>query len=578
MLEIWGLSLKCQDLGPNVSSFTNLHITCAIGLLFGGFLLRLVQEIATRGRVSQFDQAFCREENCRESSLLLLRKLALAYKHICLFFAIALAVLGSSSQSSAQLLAPESIRTPASVAVTNKLAKSESAGLLSFEQMKRLDAETRGLYLVGVQYMMEDISNAERITGLKYEVDPKKPAVWMRWFAPEAYAAVTDKSCIYGGNISERDFNNVYCKRPPVTNSACKDKVQCNELLYGPGVCVPPGNSATSQCTRNSKPLEELGQAVMASAASKKQWNEFVADLNSYCKKGTEGPQVEICRMIQGRAVQIEDKAAGRRSPAAATQASTRTATVTGTTVVRSQSIQTRTQVVVARRQVPSSEAPPQGPQSSQECDPFSEKCCSVSDLMGNEFSGYSQGLSLSEAQRVMCDPNPPDPRWIAQIRSRLSRVTGAGNAGRFAQSLSKTAIENFDFCSAHMNKMRATRQMSPPSNRAQVLDYQSTTGIRGLVYLNMGGGASSVFDSGNLVGGLSHFNLTICDVSDGRGSGYGGYTSGATYGSQPNYQHIPVFPTDCAGQDMDACSDKLGRGEPPPVAPRSTRHKRAPK
>jgi hypothetical protein len=103
-------------------------------------------------------------------------------------------------------------------------------------------------------------------------------------------ASGAPQSCVYAGWISTTDSKG-YCQRPKVCEGEnSPNKVQCNPLLFGKGVCVSVATAedrkkATVTCFQNSKPNTAVAEEIRSSALEWKTFNESFGKSTAPCNK-----------------------------------------------------------------------------------------------------------------------------------------------------------------------------------------------------------------------------------------------------------------------------------------------------
>lgn len=384
---------------------------------------------------------------------------------------------GVSAEASAVSMRSESSARRSALSSSLWIATPEEVGFPSHDEWLALSSENRELYLIGLQFLLRDLNEAEAKEGLKYEVDPKSVRYqWpyqsphrsafhaafqsalqsplMRSILSEARANPTDRTCIYAGWLRERDFNNRYCQKPPSEGCTPDSYVKCNPLLFG-DICVQGGNSATSNCVRQSKPLAEIRQLVTTRA---QEWNTLRTQLVDYCRRGQ---QEAVCRTIVARINDINSLTGAERVTVAP-----QAATARGSRPIRETPAQQRAGGASGRPQAAtraSGSAPTVArttaapvAQSSASAG-LSSECRDYLLIRPGQISRIGSGsdgtfMSVAEARFMMCSTRPPPESWLNSMRSRLegiraSAARSGGAEGQYNSSWITHLQRNFNRC-----------------------------------------------------------------------------------------------------------------------------------
>ena len=369
----------------------------------------------------------------------------------------------------------------------------------SFDELMRLSEKERGMYVVGVEGLLNALAESDKDLQTEYQTADRRWEILETIFGGPAFATSTtdnnDRRCIYAGSVSEMDINGRYCMRP--LNQGCPGKITCNPLIYGAKQCVPGGSQAkyaSRNCAEKAKSIP-LSKIVKSIEGKRDEWEAFRKELAGYCESPRPS-QKGLCLTVRARVKRIEatlpsqavtepkteepapapPQTAPEAKPAPQAPADT-TASTSSTETSPGVSIAPATDdaplaVRPRRGKGTISLAPSEG--ATVAAITGAGQICSPSFLLGdlkNENDTYTYGLnlmSIGEAQDLMCTNGGINSKWVDEVRKMLRYKLSQVNTvpARYRNNeraeIEKTS-SNFEACLKQAQERRQGKVFSDP-------------------------------------------------------------------------------------------------------------------
>lgn len=448
----------------------------------------------------------------------------------------------------------------------------------TYEEFMRLSQKERGIYLVGVEGVLNALSDTDKDLKTEYQSADARWDLINSIFNVAKADDGSDRRCIYAGSVSEMDINGRYCMRPK--DQGCAPKITCNPLLYGAARCVPGGSQAkfaSRNCARIAKPLNEVIKDI---EGKREEWEALRKDLAGYCESPRPS-QKGLCLTVKARLARVEAilpsqadsepapsasvpasaPATEVAAPAVETQAAVAAAPVSAPTTdsaikIRALPAKTETQAAQPAAQ---SAAPASGETVTEDCSgpikrstivatssssgsvPAVTKAgsvCSRSFLLGdlkNENDQYTYGLnlmSIGEAQDLMCTTGAIGQEWIDEVRKMLRyKLSQLGNVPARYRNNEKSEIEktsaNFEACLNDAFKIRAGKVVSDPYPNGGTIQisgydscqpsYKQNPKSISAVFTNSAGKNLGTLDVGHMGAWIEKEQISVCKIRIGQ-------------------------------------------------------------
>lgn len=366
--------------------------------------------------------------------------------------------------------------------------------LITHDEFKALSRERQMLYVEGLQTLFREwaVLQSEDQEMRYQNASTARPGAldfFSALFA-EARAAEQRRACIYAGWISNVDDSGRFCQSPSRCDQPGKKNwVQCNPLVFGPGVCAPQGGTASKSCQIGAKSAEDIRSYILS---HKQEFMNLRRELESVCPN-VKNPTV--CMAIQFRVSQMYDFSKDQLEsvPASAPTASTGARPVrvsqrpptgrpTRTGFAGDADGSTAPPPLPAAEILPADGAqparpnvaarPPTRPQparppasqpsatevsdtlSVKDCPAFGNKCeatALMQPMAGPQDSSWAGKtlMSLEQAQAFYCRTEPVNPQFLNDVRSFL----------RTQKARVRNTSVTYDNCKEKRNKQNCIRE-----------------------------------------------------------------------------------------------------------------------
>ena len=187
-----------------------------------------------------------------------------------------------------------------------RVVAEEPSHFLSHEQFMAQSKANQESYLIELQKMLSDLEKYQATKGSFRE------PLSLNLFFERAYAIEEGGPCIFAGKLKtwEKRERGLFCPSPGY--GICHaPEIECNPLVFGPGVCTTRNAYATRNCETNSKSVAEIVRYI-SDPSRRKEWDDFTRSLNDYCKGDNLRVQGPECGIIQFRLAEI-NRAFGKR-------------------------------------------------------------------------------------------------------------------------------------------------------------------------------------------------------------------------------------------------------------------------
>jgi hypothetical protein len=160
-----------------------------------------------------------------------------------------------------------------------------------------LTTQQRASYLAAVRDSLEKIEqNQKNANYAAFDRSLK----FLNWMESQA-TAEAPQTCVYAGWIGH--FEDVggrrLCMSPPEAQANCPaGQIGCRPGLFGAGLCVPRGASATQTCSVRSQ-ASEVSQQYLRDSSLENDWNNLKQAIDSACENNER--QTGPCNIFRTR-------------------------------------------------------------------------------------------------------------------------------------------------------------------------------------------------------------------------------------------------------------------------------------
>jgi hypothetical protein len=202
-------------------------------------------------------------------------------------------------------------------------ASKSKISILDYDQLMKLDVDTRAEYISRLQHLLTDIEAQQNRERMTYSTTGNNTAgLFIQLFATVMADWKGGEKCVFAGYVSETykkelsdGTTKIVCGMPKIERNTCsvKGEIPCNVAVFGMSethgqICIKPDKDATKNCMLKAGTTLDYSKFLLAAGKYdfnlKKEWAAMAAQIKSACTNNQE--QSTICKIMVARLNEIE--------------------------------------------------------------------------------------------------------------------------------------------------------------------------------------------------------------------------------------------------------------------------------